>query len=556
MSKFQQLFSRVALLPLIVFGLLLNTLPAFAGTSLARTVVKNANFAAQSIPAVANVLEQQTVTMSAVPTLTTPRVAHTKVQFFTRAVATSAENPAVPHYTSSFLAPQATAALVTPGAVHNFPGQTETAPIEPPDFALATSPSWVFQGVNDSFAVYDTSGNLQKGWPKASTAFFHVPNPGSCDPQNMAYMSDPRAGYDFNDHRFWVTMLELGGPPVDNCAFNSSFWIAVSQTADPRGNWNTYQLDMSLGQPYLVDFTRFGFDQHTVYIAGNMFDVQGNFKYAEVFSLNKSAMEGGKSVTAYGFYNLKYKNLVVDTVQPVESLDNNKAGLFVNSFDFNSNQCTSLCAGVIVWVMSNPGTKNAQLNGVGVSTLPYIQPPQADEPGCQACVAVNDTSISGTPVYHLGLLSFALSTGMTNSAKVTVPAILWGQVQLLFNSNGSLKGASIYQNGYIFYNGDGAAFFPTLMPDAKGNLFMVFDYSSSQFSPSVAYMARRVTDPTNHFPDAGYFLKTGIDPTAESRWGDYSGVSYDGFTTNTVWFGGQYSGVGGHWATYIGASHF
>ncbi len=66
---------------------------------------------------------------------------------------------------------------------------------QPPDQALATSSSWVFQGVNTSWAVYDPTGKIQSGWPKNSQNFFGVPNPGSCDPHGP-FLSDPRAFYD------------------------------------------------------------------------------------------------------------------------------------------------------------------------------------------------------------------------------------------------------------------------------------------------------------------------------------------------------------------------
>src|SRR2546423_319264 len=70
---------------------------------------------------------------------------------------------------------------------------------EPPDMALAASPSWVLQGVNTSIAVYNTSGALQPGWPKNSQLFFGIPNPSpaGCSPSGP-FTSDPRAFYDPN----------------------------------------------------------------------------------------------------------------------------------------------------------------------------------------------------------------------------------------------------------------------------------------------------------------------------------------------------------------------
>ncbi len=98
--------------------------------------------------------------------------------------------------------------------------------------AIAASPQWVFQGVNTSYAVYNTSGKIQAGWPKNSQVFFGVPNPPhNCDPHGP-FLSDPRALYDVNDGRFWAATLQVEGAfgIAPNCPFQTLYWIGVSQT--------------------------------------------------------------------------------------------------------------------------------------------------------------------------------------------------------------------------------------------------------------------------------------------------------------------------------------
>src|SRR5262249_5329536 len=108
----------------------------------------------------------------------------------------------------------------------------------PPDMGLATSPHWVFQGVNTSFAVFDTHGNLQAGWPKFFGDFFGIPDPGACA-GNIPFTSDPRPLYDPNDDRFFAAALEVEGAfGVNGCPFTTLYWIAVSQTNNPNGAWN------------------------------------------------------------------------------------------------------------------------------------------------------------------------------------------------------------------------------------------------------------------------------------------------------------------------------
>jgi hypothetical protein len=89
--------------------------------------------------------------------------------------AAAAHNPNAPVAPYSYKINQAssnrtsTTRVQTPGLTTSFQGMADSSSICPPsgcevpDNALAASPNWVLQGVNTSFAVYNTSGNLQPG---------------------------------------------------------------------------------------------------------------------------------------------------------------------------------------------------------------------------------------------------------------------------------------------------------------------------------------------------------------------------------------------------------
>src|SRR5579859_5009776 len=173
--------------------------------------------------------------------------------------ADAAHNQLVPTSNSQNYAVPTTRSTMTPTTTKSFQGMADSASTcpyfggcQPPDQALATSRSYAVQGVNTSFAVYSTSGTLQTGWPKKAQNFFGVPNPGSCDPAGP-FLSDPRAFYDANDGRFWVAMLQVEGAlGLNSCPFLTRYWIAVSRTSDPRGSWNVYSFNMSLGTQYVT----------------------------------------------------------------------------------------------------------------------------------------------------------------------------------------------------------------------------------------------------------------------------------------------------------------
>ena len=168
--------------------------------------------------------------------------------------------------------------------------------------------------------------------------------------------------------------------------------------------------------------------------------------------------------------------------------------------------------------MSNPGTSTPGLTAVGVNTAIYALAPSANEPGCSYCIETLDTRISGTPVYHNGLISFALETGVNNGSQI-VPGILWGQVNAFLNDDGTLNTASLFQNGYYAYTADYAASFGALMTDADGDLYMVFEFMGSSANPGVAYTARRATYAPGAFHDGGYYLRVGDAPPFDFRWG-------------------------------------
>src|SRR5579863_2573913 len=327
----------------------------------------------------------------------------------------------------------ATGVIDTPTTTAKFAGQGDTCGCQPPDQALAASSSWVLQGVNTSFAVYNTTGTRQSGWPKTSVSFFGVPNPTPSGCASSPFMSDPRAFYDPKDGRFWVAMLEVEGALGINpsCSEVTRYWLGVSQTNNPNGVWNIYAFNMAITSgtgacpTCVADYTEFGFDQTAIYFSGNMFTQNGSaFSYAESYSVLKSTMESGSSATAYGFYGFTANGVNVDTLQPVENEASTGpgVGLLINSFNANGdgthNCVTTACSGVVVWAINNPGQSTVSATGAVIATKTYILPPSADEPGCSGCVDTNDTRISGTPVYQQGLISFSLNTGLNNGTNV------------------------------------------------------------------------------------------------------------------------------------------
>lgn len=489
----------------------------------------------------------------------------------------------------------------TPGASSSFIGQQASSVTcsyfvhgcNPPDMGLAASPGFALQGVNTQWAVYDTAGNVEPGWPVSAQSFLGAANV-TCDPThlNQPFLSDPRALYDPVDQRFWAAMLQVEGAIgiATSCPVFSAYYIAVSQTSDPRGKWNVYEFEMGMGQlphgePAVADFTQIGINSDAVYFSANMFSQDGNFyDYAELFEANKARMEKGLgNFTADGFFNLQATGpgtgstgpFLADTVQPTVNLDGSAGAgeAFVDTFDgpdpVNGHFCgffgggfRDSCSGLAMWTMTNPtahdkGGPAPTLAGTYVPTQPFVFPPPADEPGCSVCVDASDLRIGGTPVIRNGVLYAAWETG-TNSGVGTTPGIIWAQVDL------ASVGTTL--TGYYNFSAGEAASYPTLMPDSNGNVTMVFEHMGPKVDPETRYVTKSAS---GNFSGAGVLLKAGEDPYRPGlcgssalpvcRWGDYEATSFDG--TGHIWFAGEYANTfnpnapqfGRNWGTWIGA---
>ena len=470
-------------------------------------------------------------------------------------------------------------------SVTSFPGIQSSAAVcppvgcNPPDGGLAASSRWVLDGANTSYAVFDTHGNLQPGWPKTFQSFFGIPDPGACA-NHIPFTSDPRAFFDLNTGRFVAAALELEGAFETACPLKSVYYIAVSQTGDPRGAWNVYVFDMTLGLNNVADFTQIGFDGKNIYFSANMFAATKNiadstFQFAEAFGANKAAMDDGEAVTSHGFFNFTVTGpagtFLVDTVQPAETIAAGagpSAELFVDTFNgfdpVTNHGCTSAadaCTGLAVWAFSNRGEGAPSLSFAYVpNTKAYVFAPPANQTTCKQCIDSGDLRISATPIYRDGALYAGWETGVRNDTQV-VPGIVWSKVRTHI-ADGRVTSASQERGDYFNFSGDAGVVYPALMPDSRGNLFMVFDDMSSAVNPEVRLTALHGD---GSFASPGLLIQPGQAAYRASqcgtvipvcRWGDYSATSYDGFAHDDVFFLGQYANNSPvnirNWGTVIG----
>jgi hypothetical protein len=484
---------------------------------------------------------------------------------------------------------------------YGFYAQSEVC-CDPPDMSLAVSENFVLQMVNNYVAVYSKNGALQPGFPKSADTFFGL--------TAGTYTTDPRAFYDWDNHRFFV--LELTetntGNPSGSPNIGAVAW-AVSQTPDPRGGWWVYSNNLQQSSGVCPDFPQLGHDTTNwgpyatkggIYIGLNLWsganDCKGDsFTNNIIYILPKDALYSGGG---YGYWYLSGMNsggTLFDTLQPdnvTDRADKPSSIFWTNSlnYDWGNGICSGGCNGLIVWAESGPVTGTAcgsRAAGTGCPNDPfwfltgngangpylsakvistthnYSLPPWAAALNCTAasgpCIDTDYTFISGQVKYHASHLFGSFNTGVAVSPAVAGP--IWFDLHPITDNNGQLTAVEERQEDCFLCGGwanNGSAYYATLQPDQENNVVMVFDFSRDTSYPGMVYTSRRVTYGNSLMDGAGAYLVGGSGTGVSGRWGDYTATAPDLTiaTRGLLWFAAQYAPSSGSWGTAIGAVQY
>jgi hypothetical protein len=217
--------------------------------------------------------------------------------------------------------------------------------LEPPDQGLCVGKDAVTGGntrvlevVNDTFALYDTSGTLL-GLDSLNHFLGYAPaiirNPLTFGP----FVTDPSCLYDAPTHRWFVDVLTLdtfptvGADGLQHFTGVNHLDLAVSQTADPAGSWSFFHIDVTddgsngfdsgcstgnIGLPpgpgthvhaCIGDYPHIGSNADGIYLTTNEYSLFGNeFHGAIIYAMSKAQLEvanpSGTSVGRYPTHGL------------------------------------------------------------------------------------------------------------------------------------------------------------------------------------------------------------------------------------------------------------
>jgi hypothetical protein len=456
-------------------------------------------------------------------------------------------------------------ALLSSPALAGFDGVDESSQgVEPPDGAIAVSPRYIVEAVNDAARIwvksYDATGNLSAVTVAVSAADLNVffGNHPSCYTATNDFfglVSDPSTDYDAVNGRFMLAAISL-----DQLFITSSLCVAVSQTGDPTGLWNIYAFPISPGFGSLLDFPRgvFGSDGQ-IYVSGNLFlccDALGEFffDHARVYAFKTSDLYSGSGtaprVVVVG--NDPETGLPADSLTPARAVG--VPGMYLLSASNPSTRASS----ITLWKWSDPFGGNVfnQQGRVMVST--YMQPPNALQPGAfppgvtactqsgANCITTNDAR--NLAAYWFGNTVYGTHTVGCTQGGVSVACVQWYQL-------GSPDGPpALLQQGIVDDLTDPVRYryFPSLAADQNGNVALAYAYSSAGEYPGIAYTALSSSGPLG----SETVLKAGEATLVSTRYGDYAGTSLDPYDDRTIWHIEEYaknrSGAG-EWGTWLTA---
>ena len=414
--------------------------------------------------------------------------------------------------------------------IHTFGTDQE---VTPPDPDIAVGPTDIVEVVNSSIYVFSRSGAVL-GAADLNSFMFVTPGYSSTDPR---VIYDPSAG------RFWMTVTEVPNS-FTGCPTAQPVLIAVSPSSNPLPlkGWLVYALPMehfTNGQPQ----TEFG-DQPGLGVASNTItvtftDYTCNFQFngGEVDILQKTDFEHDTGNSSLYFF---YDGPAVS--QPVQAIGSMNVSYVVT----NQSDCVSQCT---VPAAAEVDIFNGTPEGGGVTQGASVFPPMTPTVvnGTTGITPPADQSTSGVQlqtdddrflnaIWQGGEIWAPDDTSCQPTGD-TVQRSCLNYVEIGADGAGNVNSTLTNQINNVGVDG-AALFYPAVSVDSSGNLFTVFNESSTTMLAST--MAATV-------PSAGTALSSfqtlhtssqyyQAGPCAGGcRWGDYSGAAQDPANPNDVW---------------------
>jgi hypothetical protein len=439
--------------------------------------------------------------------------------------------------------------------------------VEPPNPSIAVGHGYILEGVNNAVQVYTTSGAPLLPKAISSNELFGLP--AAIDRQtgvNGAFPTDMRVYYDSTIARWFVLQraqdYDVNGIPLSR----SHLYIAVSQTPDPTGTYNIYEMDTTnsghAACPCIADYPQIGADQYGFYISVNEYDTATEqFQDAAILAVSKMGLLAGTTMPTLYRFLIPYTTGFEFAIQPAATPPGASPYIANGGMEYfvSSQSASGVASSVAVWAMYNTASLAGPnplltLTRITVPSLTYYLPGKATQkdgplpygstlypPGVLAYLDGNDTRILSA-TYAGGRLFATLATQVYDESN---RGFVGGAYFILSPTFRGELAARMLRQGYILA-ANNHVLRPAVAVNPQGRGAIAFTLSGPDYYPSAAYLPIDVFTTgqaiqvagLGAFPDDGFTCYPGGFLPGTGRWGDYATAVAD--NDGTVWMVAEY----------------
>jgi hypothetical protein len=454
--------------------------------------------------------------------------------------------------------------------------------IEPPSQSIAAANGYILEGVNNAIQIYSISGTPAVGKTLSTNELFGLPPAidRTTGGANGPYPTDMRVFHDQTINRWFILQRAQDYNIFGEKMHSSRIYLAVSQTPDPTGNYNIYEMDTTNaanpGCPCLSDFPQIGADQYGFYISVNEFTTFSEwFLNAAIFAVSKASLAAGAALPVTYKFHIPFTNGFEFAIQPATTPPGASPFLANGGLEFfvSTNGRTSADSNMAVWAMYNTSSLNTPSPNLFLvqnvfPTLTYVFPNVATQRpgplpygstlfppnGILSFIDGGDNRVLSA-TYSAGRLYATLASQTTDDQGRSVVGGAYVIFSPTFRSG--VLAAPVLRQGFLATRNN-HLLRPAIAVNSKGRGAISMTLVGPDYYPSAAFVPIDTfsTGPIVYVAAPGAFPEDGWTgyETGVARWGDYSAAvaASDG----SIWMGMQLIPNAlrtelANWGTYI-----
>jgi len=456
--------------------------------------------------------------------------------------------------------------------------------INPPDPDGEVGRNHYVELINIAFAVYDKQGNRLTGPTKIGDVWTGFAIPDCTDPSG-----DPVVLYDKMEDRWLLSQFTTRGMNPNGTFNGLPFYncVAISQTGDPTGAYFRYAFITA--QPgttstFFPDYPKYGQWRDSYVLTSRDFGSQGEYGIS-VYALERGRMlEGDPNARSVHFFldsAVVPLYLIGDGLLPPDVDGHTKPpkdapAPIVGTQDDNASYGAPSDA-LNIWELSITWQANPVASIVLKTQLPVTSfdsifpcgghPGQTrrdclPQPGVQPTAnnLLDILSYRQRPTFRLSYRNFGTYESLvTNQSVEALPAVAGVRWYEIRRTSGSY---SLYQQGTYAPNDGVHRWMGSIAQDKNGNMALSYSVvNDTDVFPGIRYTGRLAGDPLGQMTlgEGTIIDGSGIQRTANSRWGDYTDLTVDPTDDCTFWYVNEYYTLAGQqsstagWQTRIGS---